>query len=169
MDCSPSRPALALSPELAGSTITGRASVVDGDTIEIAGQRIRLNGVDAPESWQRCDDAAGKPYRCGRDAAFALDEFLAEARPTACEPVDRDRYGRVVAVCHRADGAEVGTWLVESGHAVDWARYSRGAYRQAQEAAKAVGRGIWQGAFIEPCQARRSGQQARVMLSEQLT
>lgn len=108
--------------------LTGRASVIDGDTIEIRDQRICLNGVGAPESWQRCDDAAGKRYRCGRDAAFALDEFLAGSRPTACEPVDRDRWRRVIAVCHPANGADVGAWLVESVHAIDGAKYSRAAY-----------------------------------------
>lgn len=146
---------LALSPEVAGSsTVTGRASVVDGDTIEIAGQRIRLNGVDAPESWQRCDDAQGQSYRCGRAAALGLDAFLAASRPTSCQPVDRDRYGRLVAICHRADGRDVGEWLVENGYAVDWTRYSNGAYSQTQEVAKAVGRGIWQGTFTQPCLAR---------------
>jgi endonuclease YncB( thermonuclease family) len=39
------------------------ATIVNGHTIEIAGQRIRLNGVDAPESWQTCKDAVGLPDR----------------------------------------------------------------------------------------------------------
>ncbi|MBP2534097.1 thermonuclease family protein [Agrobacterium tumefaciens] len=56
--------------------ITGRASVIDGDTIEIQGQRIRLHGIDAPESAQVCNRANGKPYRCGREAAFAMDSSL---------------------------------------------------------------------------------------------
>ncbi|WP_246726396.1 thermonuclease family protein [Rhizobium leguminosarum] len=71
--------------------LIGRASVIDGDTIEIAGQRIRLNGIDAPESWQACRDAAGRPYRCGKDAAFALDEFLSKSRPIRCVGHGKDR------------------------------------------------------------------------------
>ncbi len=55
--------------------IVGRASVIDGDTIEIHGLRIRLHGVDAPEKGQPCFDAANQPYRCGQKAAMALDEF----------------------------------------------------------------------------------------------
>jgi len=134
--------------------IIGRASVVDGDTIEIAGVRIRFNGIDAPESWQRCADENGAQYRCGRDAAFALDGWLAESRPTRCEFVERDRYKRFVGTCFRADGREVNRWLVESGNAVDWPRYSDGLYDDAQRLAKTKRRGIWRGSFTEPCLAR---------------
>lgn len=56
--------------------------MTDGDTIEISGERIRLHGVDAPESWQTCEDGDGGIYRCGKGAAFALERFLAVSRPT---------------------------------------------------------------------------------------
>ncbi len=69
-----------------GPALVGRASVVDGDTIEISGTRIRLHGIDAPEKAQTCKDAGGKDYRCGQRAALALDEYLAQERPTRCEP-----------------------------------------------------------------------------------
>lgn len=62
--------ALILSPAVAGaSDITGRASVIDGDTIDIQGVRIRFDGVDAPESRQRCLTSAGEAYRCGQSMA----------------------------------------------------------------------------------------------------
>ncbi|PJR11586.1 nuclease [Sinorhizobium meliloti] len=141
-------------PAVAAEPITGRATVVDGDTIEIRGERIRLHGVDAPESWQRCEDGDGGTYRCGKEAAFALDRFLAASRPTRCEIVERDRYNRFVGACFRADGREVNRWLVESGHAVDWERYSKGGYADAQEAARSAGVGVWRGKFQLPCQAR---------------
>ncbi|WP_373413858.1 thermonuclease family protein [Ensifer aridi] len=145
--------AIALPARSAGPII-GRATVVDGDTLEIRGERIRLNGVDAPESWQTCGDGDGGTYRCGKEAAFALDRFLAASRPTRCEIAERDRYHRFVAVCFRADGREVNRWLVESGNAVDWARYSKGAYAGAQELARARGDGVWRATFDLPCQAR---------------
>ncbi|WP_077505775.1 thermonuclease family protein [Sinorhizobium sp. A49] len=147
-------------PVSAAEPLAGRASVVDGDTIDIGKVRVRLHGVDAPESRQLCADRNGNTYRCGREAAFALDRFLAAARPTRCELVDRDRYGRVVGVCFRADGVNVNRWLVENGHALDWPRYSKGAYAGAQRAAQVSGFGIWQGAFQKPCEVRaeRTGQ-----------
>lgn len=132
----------------------GRASVIDGDTIEIAGQRIRLNGIDAPESWQACRDAAGRPYRCGKDAAFALDEFLSKSRPIRCVGHGKDRYRRVVADCFRADGQSVNSWLVRQGWAIDWPRYSKGSFRSDQTVARKARAGVWRGAFEVPCEAR---------------
>lgn len=112
--------------------IVGRASVVDGDTIEIHGERIRFNGIDAPESRQTCRNAKGKSYRCGKVAADALANFLSKSRPTQCAFVERDRHGRFVGDCYRADGESVASWLVRHGHALDWPRYSNGAYSAQQ-------------------------------------
>lgn len=145
---------LAVSAAVADSSIVGRASVIDGDTIEIKGERIRLHGVDAPESWQKCQDGDGATYRCGREAAAALDRFLTASRPARCNVVERDRYGRLVGVCFRADGTEVNRWLVANGFAVDWARYSSGAYASEQIKARGRAAGIWRGPFRLPCEAR---------------
>ncbi|TBF35252.1 thermonuclease family protein [Rhizobium leguminosarum] len=146
---------LVLSSVSAGAEqFVGRASIIDGDTIEIAGQRIRLNGIDAPESWQACRDAAGRPYRCGKEAAFVLDEFLSKSRPTRCVGHSKDRYRRVVADCFRADGQSVNSWLVRQGWAIDWLRYSRGAFQNDQAAARNARSGVWRGAFENPCEAR---------------
>ena len=90
--------------------VVGRASVIDGDTIEIHGQRIRLHGIDAPEKGQPCFDASGKPYRCGQIAAMALDEFIGSS-PVTCAERDTDRYGRTVATC-AVRGVDIEAWLV---------------------------------------------------------
>ena len=137
----------------------GRASVVDGDTLEIQGQRIRLNGIDAPESDQRCKDGRGKSYRCGAEAAAELSKILAASRPTSCEFVDNDAYGRMVADCYRADGENVAALLVNTGHALDWPRYSNGRYAADQADARASKRGLWRGAFTEPWAWRESQRQ----------
>ncbi|WP_448377774.1 thermonuclease family protein, partial [Fervidobacterium sp.] len=62
---------LFLLPLALAQTLVGRASVVDGDTLEVRGERVRLWGLDAPESAQTCLDEAERPWPCGRRAAFA--------------------------------------------------------------------------------------------------
>jgi endonuclease YncB( thermonuclease family) len=105
--------------------LVGRASVVDGDTLEIQRVRIRLWGIDAVESSQTCLDASGKPWPCGRRAAFALADFLGQ-RTVRCERRDTDRYGRVVAVCY-VGNIEINRWLVEQGWALAYVEYG-GSY-----------------------------------------
>lgn len=135
--------------------VSGRASVVDGDTIDIQGERIRFNGIDAPESRQTCLDEKSIPYRCGKAAAEALDVFLSESRPTTCRIVSRDRYKRFVGTCFRADGVDVSAWLTRHGHALDWPKYSKGAYAVDQLEAKNGRAGIWIGAFQPPWEWRK--------------
>ena len=142
---------------LAADTVTGRASIVDGDTIDIHDFRVRFSGIDAPEKWQRCKQSEDRPYRCGRDAAFALDDFLAASRPTTCRLIERERgHGgkRWIGECFRADGAAVNAWLVSNGWAVDWPKYSGGRYALLQDKARARSVGIWRGSFEMPCVAR---------------
>lgn len=132
--------------------LTGRVSVVDGDTLEMRGERIRLWGVDAFESRQLCQRPGGA-YRCGQVAANALDAWLADQVVT-CEPVGRpDRYGRTVARCRLGD-QDLGAWLVENGHALDYARYSQGRYAREQRLAQSAQRGVWAGEFEEAWQWR---------------
>ena len=132
----------------------GRASIIDGDTITIGAQDIRFNGIDAPESAQTCTDARGTIYNCGQSAADALDKFLAASRPTRCAFVEWDQYGRFVGNCFRADGKDVARWLVGSGYAMDWPRYSNGAYAEDQGTAWAARRGIWAGKVEPPWEWR---------------
>jgi len=135
-------------------TLVGRASVIDGDTIEIHGERVRFNGIDAPESTQLCSDSDGQQYRCGAKSAEALAGWLAASSPTSCQFVERDQYGRFVGNCTRADGASVQRWLVRNGHAMDWPRYSNGVFAKEQSTAKAEKTGIWQGQFELPWEWR---------------
>jgi endonuclease YncB( thermonuclease family) len=147
--------AFAIPTGVSASNIVGRASVIDGDTIDIQGERIRFNGIDAPESRQLCKTETGQDYRCGKVAADALDKFLAMSRPTHCETLNRDRYKRFVANCYRADGASVSEWLVKTGNALDWPRYSKGAYAADQQAAQKDRLGVWSGTFELPWEWRK--------------
>lgn len=140
-----------VSPSVA-QNITGRASIIDGDTIEIHGNRIRLFGIDAPESSQLCRNASSDQYRCGADAANQLSEFTS-GKVVSCARVARDRYGRTVAWCS-INGADMGEWLVRAGLAIDWPKYSHGRYRLAQAGAHQAGNGMWAGTWIAPWEYR---------------
>ncbi|MGU3339028.1 thermonuclease family protein [Methylobacterium mesophilicum] len=143
---------LCTSPSLAAESVIGRASVTDGDTVVIRGTRIRLHGIDAPESAQVCEDATSKEYRCGQAAALALSDRIGEAN-ISCEPKDTDRYGRSVAVC-RKGGEDLNAWMVAQGHALAFRRYSADYLGQEAEA-RTRKRGIWAGTFEDPADWRR--------------
>ncbi len=138
-------------PPPEAQTIIGRATVVDGDTIKIRDKSIRLFGVDALESGQHCV-ADGKRQRCAQRAALALADKIG-ARNVACEKVDRDRYGRIVGVCH-AGGVNLNAWLVAEGWALAYRRYSR-LYVEAEQIARFARKGIWRTRFVKPWDARR--------------
>lgn len=145
--------AVALAPGAAGAQdLAGQASVIDGDTLDIHGTRIRLWGIDAPEHDQLCRGDDSLPYRCGAVVANKLDAFIAH-RPVSCAPKDIDRYGRTVASC-RADVTDLGEWLVGEGLALDWPRYSKGRYGAIQRQAESAGRGMWAGTYVEPWEYR---------------
>ncbi|WP_292534366.1 thermonuclease family protein [Methylocystis sp.] len=131
--------------------IAGRASVIDADTIEIHGRRIRLHGVDAPERGQPCFMPNGAPWRCGQEGALALSDFLG-ATVVSCVGVDTDRYGRMVADC-TANDRDISAWLVSEGWAMAYRRYST-AHVEAEEAARNARRGIWAGTVQPPWEWR---------------
>ena len=140
---------LLLSSAVVADEFVGQASVIDGDTLEIHGTRIRLWGVDAPESSQLCRDSDSNLYRCGANAANDLDTFIAR-RPVNCTRVSEDQYGRSVATCS-VGGTDLGEWLVRNDLALDWPQYSKGRYAAAERDADRAGRGMWAGSYAEPC------------------
>lgn len=145
-------PRPASEPGSGAEAITGHARVADGDTLRIGTAKIRLLGIDAPEAHQRCRDAAGGSWDCGRAAAARLTALVA-GRVVACAPHDRDRYGRTVATCS-VDGEDLGGRLVGEGLARAYARYSD-AYSAAEAGAADRGVGLWQGQAEAPWDWRR--------------
>lgn len=143
---------LLLPLSVSAETITGVASVTDGDSLEIRGTRIRLHGIDAPESSQRCIRPSGREWRCGQQAALAMSDQIGR-RSVSCVPRDTDRYGRIIAVCSQ-DGVDLKAWMVQEGWAVAYRQYSRDYVREETEARRA-GRNIWSGTFVMPWDWRR--------------
>lgn len=122
--------------------IEGGANVVDGDSLVIAGERIRLRGLDAPELDQTCRRGAIN-YPCGREARKALADLVG-TRSVACEGRRRDRYGRLLADCV-AGRTELGRAQVEAGWAIAY-----GDYEKEEAIARDDGRGVWAGEFERP-------------------
>jgi endonuclease YncB( thermonuclease family) len=154
------------SPAVAAETIAGTASVIDGDTLEVQGKRIRLHGIDAPESAQLCQDAAGKDWRCGQRAALALSDRIAR-RPVSCEVKDTDRYGRSVAACS-AGGESLNAWMVANGWAMAYRQYSKD-YVDAEATARAGRAGIWAGTFQPPWDWRKDKREGKQQPANQNT
>ncbi|MBK1669306.1 hypothetical protein CKO28_14810 [Rhodovibrio sodomensis] len=143
--------AVAVASPSAAQSVTGRASVTDGDTLEIRDVDIRLHGIDAPESAQTCV-AGGQRWPCGRRSANALDAKI-DRRTVRCEGRDRDRYGRLIAVCYLGS-TDLNAWLVRHGWALAYRRYSRD-YVPEERRAEADQAGIWRGRFVPPWDWRR--------------
>lgn len=127
--------------------LVGRASVIDGDTLEIRGTRVRLWGLDAPESSQPCYTARGRSWRCGASAANALSDFIG-SRTVICRQKGKDRYGRVIGQCF-VGSMDANAWLVANGWALAYRRYSK-AYVTHEDRARAIGAGIHASDFDAP-------------------
>ncbi len=125
-------PAQATDPEI---------RVVDGDTLRIGKVNVRLHGIDAPEKAQRCQ-RDNIDWLCGQEAAAHLRRLIGD-RPVTCTEKDRDRYGRVVAVCH-AGGEDLNRAMVRAGLAWAYLVYSRD-YEAAEWEAQLLGNGVWAG------------------------
>jgi endonuclease YncB( thermonuclease family) len=121
--------------------LSGRARVIDGDTLDVAGQRVRLEGIDAPESGQKCRAVGGESWHCGAAASKALSDLIGD-RSVACVSRGRDKYDRVLASCFAA-GRELNQHMVRSGLAWAFQKYSS-RYVAQEEEARAARRGVWQ-------------------------
>ena len=138
--------AILLRPE--GRLAEGGTRVIDGDSLRVGAEEVRLEGVDAPELQQTCE-RAGRPYPCGEEARAALAGLI-ERRPVSCRISGRDRYGRSLGHC-RVGGEDLGAWLVAAGWAVGY-----GAYAREEAAAHRRGAGLWAGSFERPSEWRQA-------------
>lgn len=136
--------------EAPANRLEGVGRVIDGDTLDVGGVRVRLYGIDAFERNQMCDGPGG-PWGCGAAATQSL-KTRAEGRRLVCDVMDTDRYGRKVSRCEQA-GVDVARALVSEGLALAYRRYSRD-YVDDELAAQAMAAGAWNGSFDRPEQWR---------------
>ena len=132
--------ALSFANPATAAELTGPAQAIDGATLVIAGQRIQLQGLDAPSLEQICTKD-GKPWRCGEAAAFALAALI-ERHWLTCQT--RTQAGHTAATCRMGGrkGVDIGLSMVRDG----WAKTPPGSgYGQAEWTAKQAGRGLWAG------------------------
>ncbi len=131
---------------------SGVSRVIDGDTVEVQGAKIRMHGIDAPESKQSCQRPNGEFWACGKQATLALVEKI-NGSQIQCDGRDQDRYGRVIAVCFSGD-IDLNAWMVSQGWAVSYRRYSKD-YVSHEEIAQSARLGVWVGQFVMPWDWRR--------------
>ena len=126
--------------------IQGKAKVIDGDTIHIGSNKIRLHGIDAPEQKQTCNFEDNE-WNCGQEATLFLTNLI-NKKLVSCGVNDIDQYKRLVAVCF-IENVNINKFMIISGWAIAYRYYSKDFIKD-EEIAKKNKVGIWRGTFEEP-------------------
>jgi endonuclease YncB( thermonuclease family) len=137
-----------LAPSLAyAADVSGVPKIREADLVQIGNSRIRLSGIDAPSADQLCLNTKGERWTCG---VAARDELIrhTEGKSWTCRLGQTDRRGRALARCE-VDGQDIQKWLVRSGWALAFNRFSHD-YDADEKVAREAKAGMWQGAFIAP-------------------
>ncbi len=150
---------LLLAYSVAVADVTGSVQITDGDTVKIDGIRIRLHGIDAPETNQLCEKV-GQLWNCGRASTEALAKFIDDQLVT-CIGDSTDRYKRLIAVCY-VDEIDLNAAMVDAGLALAYRKYSLD-YVVNEERARNARIGMWVGNFVDPWDWRRG---KRLVLEE---
>lgn len=138
--------AVVIAAPASATTMTGPVSVIDGDTLDMTGTRIRLVGIDAPEARQSCS-RGGEAWACGDDAADNLRAIIADKSVT-CAMQGTDTSGRIMAVCHTST-LDIGREMVRRGLALALEEAAPD-YHDAQSLARKLGFGLWGASFQTP-------------------
>ena len=141
-----------------GKEIIGIPKIIDGDTIHIGQNKIRLEGIDSPEIQQKCNKeylqvsfiinfSLKKNYPCGVDSKKALSSKIDKSE-IKCSILSKDKYKRYLATCFKGS-LNLNKWMVKNGQAVAYTRYSK-KYVNDEKHAKDNKLGIWKGTFLKP-------------------
>lgn len=155
-----------LRANLSENELSGSIRVIDGDTFEIAGVKVRLHAIDAPENDQTCQSKKGVDWACGGWITKVVTDRYSGVT-AHCEAVDTDRYGRTVARC-MALGEDVGAWLVREGMAFAYVQYGADYVALEREAA-AVDRGLHAARLQSPSEYRKTRAKGRTPPDETCT
>ena len=126
--------------------VRGQAKIIDGDTVHIGKNKIRLHGIDAPEINQTCI-IDGEIWNCGIESKMALKKLISK-KEINCEILDVDRYKRYVSEC-LVNNININKYMVQYGWAIAYRYYSL-KFVEDEERAKKQKLGIWKSVFIEP-------------------
>jgi len=130
--------------------LRGEAVVVDGDSLRIGADAVRLAGIDAPELGQSCTDPHDVAWECGLEAKRELARRIGDA-PVSCRQIRIDQYDRIVALC-AANGDDLSAAMVRSGYALADGRDGR--YLEDERSARLARKGMWSGSFQTPWEWR---------------
>ena len=138
----------------------GIPRIIDGDSLEINNNKIRLFGIDAPERKQICKKPYliisffnfQRNYECGLMVTNQLKKFI-NNRTIKCTSESKDRYNRYLSICYLKN-KNINSWFVKNGYAIAYRRYSK-KYVLEEKHAERNKLGIWQGTFQNPEEWRK--------------
>lgn len=139
------------------SGLENPVKVIDGDSLEIGSERIRLMGIDAPEYIQQCKNKKGKKYPCGITSKEHLQKLIGKNSIT-CKIHKKDQYERNLCTCYNKD-IDLNAEMVRSGYAIT---YLESPYKKEQQIAQQNKSGLWAGRFMQPRLFRRLQEQQKL-------
>ncbi len=129
-----------------GKKVVYASRITDGDTIEADGKKIRIIGLNTPETKD-----PRKPVECfGQEPSLRISQIIGsnglilEYDPTQDQI---DRYGRHLMHVYLSDGTNVAYTMINEGYAYEYTYRIpyiwQSQYKQAQDNARSMGRGLW--------------------------
>ena len=127
--------------------------VIDGDTINVHGLRVRFSGIDAPESNYKSKEQTclinENVIPCGEISKKFLIDLINNEQVTCKKNKKRDPYNRILGECF-INGESISRIMVKNGYAFDYPKYSKEKFAKEQKYAKENKLGLWSANFNFP-------------------